>query len=334
MKFLDTATIYIKAGNGGYGCTSFRREKYIPFGGPNGGDGGRGGSVIIKAVRNINTLIDYRHKHHFGAKNGATGEGRMKTGQSQEDLTLLVPIGTIILSENGNFELADLKSDGEEFLIARGGDGGFGNIHFKSSTNQTPYKSTSGHMGEEITVKLQLKIIADVGLIGFPNAGKSSFLSLMTSARPKIANYPFTTLNPQLGMAYIFGKELLIADLPGLIEGAHRGVGLGDTFLKHAERCTTLIHIVDLDTSDPLKSYFDIRKELESFSKKLTIKDEIILLNKSDLRTNEDATDILKEFKAKLKSSGHNILDIILFSNMSRDGLDTLKKTLSVKLQD
>ena len=247
MKFLDQAKIYVKAGDGGNGLASFRREKFVEFGGPNGGDGGSGGSVILKAVNGLNTLIDFRYAQHFKATNGEKGGSTNKTGHGGNDLYLRVPLGTQVYAEDKKTLIYDFTKENEEFVLAKGGSGGAGNTKFKSSTNRAPRKFTKGKEGEEICVWLELKIIADVGLIGFPNAGKSSFLSISTRARPKIANYPFTTLNPNLGVLQIDDKEIVLADIPGLIEGAHKGVGLGDQFLKHIERCKSLLHIIDIN---------------------------------------------------------------------------------------
>ena len=245
MKFLDQAKITVKAGDGGNGCCSFRREKFIEFGGPNGGDGGNGGSVILEAVNGLNTLIDYRYIQHFKAQRGENGKGSNKTGASGDDLILKVPVGTQVYAEDKKTLLYDLVTEGEKIKIATGGKGGLGNTRFKSSTNQAPRKTTNGSLGEEFEIWLELKIIADIGLVGFPNSGKSSFLSLTTRAKPKIADYPFTTLNPNLGVLSIDEKEIVVADIPGLIEGAHQGVGLGDKFLKHIERCKSILHLID-----------------------------------------------------------------------------------------
>ena len=262
MKFLDQAKIYLEAGDGGNGCMSFRREKYIEFGGPNGGDGGNGGNIIFKAVRNLNTLIDFRYQQHFRAEKGRPGEGSERTGRSGKDLIIKVPVGTEILAEDKKTVIADMVIDGEEVLVAKGGRGGWGNVHFKSSTNQAPERADPGKPGEQMAVWLRLKLIADIGLVGFPNAGKSTLLSVLTAARPKIANYPFTTLHPNLGVFYVFDKEYVIADLPGLIEGASEGVGLGDRFLGHAERCKVILHLIDGTQEDVVGAYKAIEKEL------------------------------------------------------------------------
>ncbi|MBP6011643.1 MAG: GTPase ObgE [Alphaproteobacteria bacterium] len=290
MKFLDQARLFIKAGDGGAGCVSFRREKFIEFGGPDGGNGGRGGHVVLQATNNLNTLIDFRYQQHFKAKKGTGGMGANRTGAGGDDVVLRVPVGTQVFAEDNQTLLYDLTKAGEEVIIARGGEGGLGNAHFKSSTNRAPRKSTPGTEGEDKTVWLRLKLIADVGIIGQPNAGKSTFLATVTSARPKIGNYPFTTLNPQLGVAAVDDTEFVIADLPGLIEGAHEGVGLGDRFLGHAERCSVLLHLIDgsLATSELGKAYTTVRREVEAYGQGLENKVEILCLNKADLMSPGD----------------------------------------------
>lgn len=302
MKFLDQAKIYIKAGDGGKGCVAFRREKFIEFGGPNGGDGGDGGSVYFEAVENLNTLIDFRYQQHFKAQKGQQGMGSEMTGYKGEDLIIKVPVGTEIVAEDGETVIADMVKPEERFLIARGGKGGLGNTRFKSSTNQAPCYAGPGTPGEEIWVWLRLKIIADVGLIGLPNAGKSTFLSAVTSARPKIASYPFTTLHPHLGVAWINGKELVLADIPGLIEGAHEGVGLGDRFLKHVERCSVFLHLLDGTSEDVVNDYLTIRKELELYNDKLKTKAEVVALNKCDALTDEEIADKLSALRKVTKN--------------------------------
>ena len=282
MKFLDQAKIYLKSGDGGRGCVSFRREKYIEFGGPNGGDGGKGGSVWFVAVENLNTLIDFRYQQHFKAQNGQHGMGSEMCGAKGEDLIIKVPVGTEIVADDGETVIADMVEAGQKFMIAKGGDGGRGNIHFKTSTNQAPRYAEPGWPGVEMWVWLRLKIIADVGLIGLPNAGKSTFLSAVTKARPKIADYPFTTLHPNLGVAWVDSKEIVLADIPGLIEGAHDGVGLGDRFLKHVERCSVFLHLVDGTSEDMIKNYKTIRKELDLYQKNLSLKPEVVAINKID----------------------------------------------------
>jgi GTPase len=301
MKFLDQAKIYVKAGDGGNGLASFRREKFVEFGGPNGGDGGSGGSVILKAVNGLNTLIDFRYAQHFKATNGEKGGSTNKTGHGGNDLYLRVPLGTQVYAEDKKTLIYDFTKENEEFVLAKGGSGGAGNTKFKSSTNRAPRKFTKGKEGEEICVWLELKIIADVGLIGFPNAGKSSFLSISTRARPKIANYPFTTLNPNLGVLQIDDKEIVLADIPGLIEGAHKGVGLGDQFLKHIERCKSLLHIIDINEEDLITNYKIIREELRQYSEQLLKKREIVVFNKIDLLEEKEKNAKLKKFKTFFK---------------------------------
>lgn len=297
MKFLDQAKIYIKAGDGGKGCISFRREKFIEFGGPNGGDGGDGGSVYFEAVDNLNTLIDFRYQQHFKAQKGQQGMGSEMTGYKGEDLIIKVPVGTEIVAEDGETVIKDMVTAGERFLIAQGGRGGLGNARFKSSTNQAPRYAGPGTPGEELWVWLRLKIIADVGLIGLPNAGKSTFLSAVTSARPKIAAYPFTTLHPHLGVAWAGGREMVLADIPGLIEGAHEGVGLGDRFLKHVERCSAFLHLLDGTAEDVAADYVTIRRELELYNDKLKNKPEVVALNKCDALSEEEISAKLAELK-------------------------------------
>ena len=294
MKFLDQAKIYLKSGDGGSGCCSFRREKYIEFGGPNGGNGGRGGDVIFEAVPNLNTLIDFRYRQHFKAERGHNGEGKDKFGRKGENLIIKVPVGTEIVADDGETVIKDMLIPYERFTIAKGGDGGYGNAMFKSSTNQAPRRADPGRPGEEMWVWLKLKMIADVGLLGFPNAGKSTFLSAVTSARPKIADYPFTTLHPNLGIAKIDDEEMLIADIPGIIEGAHEGIGLGDHFLRHVERCAVLLHLIDGTEEEVAGRYKAIRKELKLYSPVQAQKQEIIVLNKIDALTAEEITEKAK----------------------------------------
>ena len=303
MKFLDQAKIYIKAGDGGAGSASFRREKYIEFGGPDGGDGGNGGSVILESEGNLNTLIDFRYRQHFKAETGKSGSKKNKTGASGKDLILKVPIGTQIYEEDNNTLIYDLTKNKERFEVATGGKGGLGNTRFKSSTNRTPRKKTSGKKGEEFWIWLQLKVIADVGIIGLPNAGKSSFLSKCTKAKPKIANYPFTTINPNLGVLNINHKEIVLADIPGLIEGSHKGIGLGDRFLRHIERCKTLIHLIDISEKDILGNYLKIKSELSKYDKKILKKTEIIIFNKLDLIDMDSIAEKLENFRKKIKKN-------------------------------
>ena len=297
MKFLDQVKIYVKAGDGGSGSPSFRREKFIEFGGPDGGDGGKGGSVILISERNLNTLIDFRYQQHFKAEKGKDGSGKNKTGRGGEDLYLKVPIGTQVFEEDNKTLIYDFKKENEEFVAAIGGKGGFGNTRFKSSTNRAPKKFTKGTIGEEFWMWLQLKTIADIGIIGLPNAGKSSLLASLTSATPKIANYKFTTLNPNLGVAMYDDKEITLADIPGLIEGAHKGTGLGIKFLKHIERCKVLLHLIDISESDLSHSYIQVRDEMEKYSSELTKKQEIIVFNKIDLIDDNEISIKIKDFE-------------------------------------
>ena len=322
MKFLDQVKIYVKAGNGGSGSPSFRREKFVEFGGPDGGDGGKGGSVILISERNLNTLIDYRYQQHFKAERGKDGSGKNKTGKGGDDLYLKVPLGTQVFEEDNKTLIYDFKSQKEEFLVASGGKGGFGNTRFKSSTNRAPKKFTKGGHGEEFWIWLQLKTIADIGIIGLPNAGKSSLLASMTSANPKIANYKFTTINPNLGVASYDDKEVTLADIPGLIEGAHTGTGLGIKFLKHIERCKTLLHLIDITEDDLFISYNQVRKELSKYSKDLVKKKEIVVLNKTDLIDEEEKKEKIKKLKNKLKKN------IFLMSTMDKKSVSDIKSKL------
>ena len=282
MKFLDEAKVYIRSGDGGNGCVSFRREKFIEFGGPNGGDGGKGGDVVVEAVPSLNTLIDYRYQQHFFAKNGGAGMGKDRHGANGADVALKVPVGTQIYEEDGETLLADLAETGERVVLAHGGNGGFGNAHFKSATNRAPRRANSGQPGEERTIRLRLKLIADSGIVGLPNAGKSTFLAAVSAAKPKIADYPFTTLQPQLGVVGVDGREFVLADIPGLIEGAHEGSGLGDRFLGHIERCRVLLHLVDGTAGDAAEAYKTIRAELSAYGHGLADKPELVALNKAD----------------------------------------------------
>ena len=319
MKFLDQVKIYIKAGNGGDGSPSFRREKFIEYGGPDGGDGGNGGSVILRAERNLNTLIDYRYQQHHKAKRGDNGSGQNRTGKSGDNLILKVPLGTQVFEEDNKTLIFDFIKIGEEFVAAAGGKGGLGNTRFKSSTNRAPRKFTKGTAGEEFIIWLQLKTIADIGIIGLPNAGKSSLLAAITNANPKISNYQFTTLNPNLGVASYDDKEITIADIPGLIEGAHKGTGLGIQFLKHVERCKSLLHMIDITNDDIKKSYNQVKKELKKYSTKLSKKKELIVLNKTDLIDKKKVKDIVNNFSKNTKS------EVITMS--------TLEKKLYLKLK-
>ena len=312
MKFLDQAKIYIKAGNGGSGSAHFRREKFVEYGGPDGGDGGDGGSIIVEADRNLNTLIDFRYAQHFRAEHGRGGSKRNRTGANGKDLMLKVPVGTQVYEEDNNTLIYDFTRNKEKYLVAAGGKRGLGNVRFKSSTNRAPKKKTSGKFGEEFWIWFQLKVIADIGIIGKPNAGKSSLLAALTKAKPKIANYPFTTINPNLGVTYYDGKEVTLADIPGLVEGAHKGVGLGDKFLRHIERCKVLLHLIDLSEIDLVNTYNKIKLELAAYDKKLSKKKEIIFFNMSYLIGSEDIIKKLSEFKRKIKSK-YEVISV--FSN-------------------
>ena len=335
MKFLDQAKIHIQSGNGGNGCVSFSREKFVEFGGPNGGNGGKGGDIIIKCVDGLNTLIDYRYRQHFKAKNGSPGMGSDKTGRSGEDTIIEVPRGTLILEEDNEEVIADVVNKDQSLTILKGGNGGFGNAHFKSSENQTPRTANDGENGQEKWIWLRLKLIADIGLIGLPNAGKSTLISTVSEAKPKIADYPFTTLNPVLGIAKYNDNELVIADIPGLIEGAHEGKGLGDRFLGHIERCNLLLHLIDANDTDVINSWKTVRNEISAYSKELDEKKEIIVLSKSD-SINEEKLDekliILKDYTNKdvFKMSsvtGKGITSIlrILHDNISKTEDDDIK---------
>ena len=322
MKFLDQVKIYIKAGDGGSGSPSFRREKFIEYGGPDGGDGGKGGSVTLRAERNLNTLIDYRYQQHHKAERGTDGAGKKRTGRSGNDLVLKVPVGTQVFEEDNKTLIFDFKKQGDEFVVASGGKGGLGNVRFKSSTNRAPRKFTKGKIGEEFIIWLQLKTIADIGIIGLPNAGKSSLLSAITSATPKIANYKFTTLNPNLGVAVYDDKEITIADIPGLVEGAHKGVGLGIKSLKHIERCKTLLHLIDITEKDLESTYNQVKNELKSYSKDLLKKEEIIVLNKTDLVDKEEVKEIINDFSKNKKS------EVATLSTLNKKSISKIKAKL------
>jgi len=323
MKFLDVAKVYIASGAGGNGCVAFRREKFIEFGGPWGGNGGKGGDVWAEAVENLNTLIDYRYQQHVRAKNGEPGMGKEMSGGNGADATMRVPVGTEIYEEDGETPIADLTVPGERVLLLKGGNGGFGNAHFKSSTNRAPRHANPGQPGEEKTIILKLKLIADAGLIGLPNAGKSTFLSRVSSAKPKIADYPFTTLVPQLGVVRIDESDFVLADLPGLIEGAHQGVGLGDKFLGHAERCGAVLHLVDGTESEIARAYNTIRGELEAYGHGLSEKPEIVALNKIDAIPKAALS---KKRAALEKACGHKVFAI---SGVSGEGVDDVLRALA-----
>ena len=322
MKFLDQVKIYVKAGDGGDGSPSFRREKFIEFGGPDGGDGGRGGSIILLSERNLNTLIDYRYQQHFKAERGENGSGKNKTGRGGKNLYLKVPVGTQVFEEDNKTLIYDFKVDNDKFLVANGGRGGFGNTRFKSSTNRAPKKFTKGLRGEEFWIWLQLKTIADIGIVGLPNAGKSSLLSSMTSANPKIANYKFTTLNPNLGVVRYDDKEITLADIPGLVEGAHEGVGLGIKFLKHIERCRTLLHLIDVNEKDLIKNYKQVRTELKKYSKDLIKKEELVVFNKVDLIDEKKLEEKIKKFENKIDKK------VVILSTLKKYLISSLKSEL------
>src|ERR1700754_3861490 len=322
MKFLDEAKVYIKSGDGGNGCISFRREKFIEFGGPNGGDGGHGGDVIVTAVNGLNTLIDYRYQQHFTAQNGRPGMGKDRHGANGANIVMKVPAGTQIYEEDGETLLADLAKVGETVVVAKGGNGGFGNAYFKSSTNRAPRHANPGLPGEERTIRLRLKLIADAGIIGLPNAGKSTFLATVSAAKPKIADYPFTTLHPQLGVVRIDNREFVLADIPGLIEGAHEGAGLGDRFLGHVERCRVLLHLVDATCEHAGKAYKTVRTELEAYEGQLADKLEIVALNKIDAVDPDD----LKKQKDRLKRAAKKTP--LLISGVTGEGVKEALRAL------
>ncbi len=324
MKFLDEAKIFVKSGDGGAGCVSFRREKFIEFGGPDGGDGGDGGAIYAEAVANLNTLIDYRYQQHFKAERGNHGQGACRTGAKGKDIVLKVPIGTQIFYDDKKTLLTDLINPGEKILIAGGGKGGRGNVRFKTSINQAPRHSDTGLPGEELWLWLRLKLIADVGLLGMPNAGKSTFLSVVSNAKPKIADYPFTTIHPNLGVAQIDRQEFIIADIPGLIAGAHQGIGLGDRFLGHIERCKTLLHIIDISQQNIIEIYQTIRQELKMYGQNISNKKEIIVFNKADTVLNEE----IQAKKNELRTITNN--EIVVISAVQNKGItNVLRKALA-----
>lgn len=325
MKFLDQAKVYVKSGDGGDGCVAFRREKYVEFGGPDGGDGGRGGDVIVSCLPDLNTLIDFRYQQHFKGRRGQHGMGKNRSGRKGEPVRLQVPLGTQILAEDGEMILADMTEADREIILAKGGDGGRGNSHFKSSTNQAPHHAEPGYPGAEMWIWLRLKLIADAGLIGLPNAGKSTFLSVVTRARPKIANYPFTTLHPNLGVAYRDGQEIVIADIPGLIKGAHEGAGLGDRFLGHIERCGVLLHVIDGTDADMVANYRTVHDELAAYGGGLASKTKVIALNKCDALTPDD---IAAKCAALAEAAS---AEVMTMSGISGDGVSAvLGRVMSV----
>jgi GTPase len=322
MKFLDEAKVYIRSGDGGNGCVSFRREKFIEYGGPNGGDGGNGGDVVVETVDGLNTLIDYRYQQHFNAKNGRGGMGKDRHGATGADAVLKVPVGTQIYEDDGETLLADLTALGQRVVLAHGGNGGFGNARFKSSTNRAPRHANPGQPGTELTIRLRLKLIADAGVVGLPNAGKSTFLAAVSAAKPKIADYPFTTLHPQLGVVDVGGREFVLADIPGLIEGAHEGVGLGDRFLGHVERCRVLLHLVDGTGEDAGEAYKTVRAELSAYGQGLTDKPEIVALSKADAMS----ADEIKQQVARLKRAAKKMPLVV--SAVSGDGVAEVLRAL------
>ena len=328
MKFLDLAKVHIRSGSGGAGCVSFRREKFIEFGGPDGGDGGRGGDVVVEAVDGLNTLIDFRYQQHFFAKNGQHGMGNQRTGKSGDDIVLRVPVGTEIIDEDEETLIADLTEVGQTVTIAKGGNGGWGNLHFKTSTNQAPRRANPGQEGVERTIWLRLKLIADVGLLGLPNAGKSTFLAATSNARPKIADYPFTTLVPNLGVVGVDGKEFVVADIPGLIEGASEGKGIGDLFLGHIERCAALLHLIDGTSGDPVGDWRTIIEEISKYGAGLEDKPRVTVLNKIDTLDAEERAFIREEIE---RETGE---DILLMSGATGEGVTDVLRALRSLIDD
>jgi len=328
MKFLDQAKIYVRSGDGGAGTVSFRREKFIEMGGPDGGDGGRGGDIWIEAVDGLNTLIDYRYQQHFKARTGGHGMGRDRAGANSPDIVLKVPAGTQVFEEDNETLIGDLAKIGDRIRLARGGNGGFGNAHFKSSTNRAPRRANPGELGEERWLWLRLKLIADAGLLGLPNAGKSTLLAAVSAAKPKIADYPFTTLNPQLGVVQVGGSSFVLADIPGLIEGAHEGHGLGTRFLGHVERCAVLLHLIDVTGDDPAAVYRVIRKELKSYGGHLAEKPEVIAFNKIDAVSEDELDRKLADFKRRIKKTP------IAMSGAAGKNIDQVMKKLLKVITD
>lgn len=328
MKFLDQAKIYVKSGDGGPGSISFRREKYIEHGGPDGGNGGKGGDIIFTAVKELNTLIDFRYTQHFRARPGDNGAGELRSGKGGDDLIIKVPVGTEILDEDQETVLIDMIEPGQTITFLRGGDGGFGNAHYKSAVNQAPRKSTPGWKGQERGLWLRLKLIADAGLVGMPNAGKSTFLAASTAAKPKIADYPFTTIHPNLGVMKAGDKEFVLADIPGLIEGAHEGKGIGDRFLGHIERTAVLLHLVDITQDNPWDAYAIVRNELEMYGAGLEDKPEIVALNKSDALGDELSEDVAREFEE------HTGIKPYIISGVSKTGVKEVLFSLSTVIQE
>lgn len=327
MQFLDQAKVYVRAGDGGNGCVSFRREKFIEFGGPNGGDGGKGGDVIVECVANLNTLLDFRYQQHFKAKKGGNGSGQNRTGAGGADVVLKVPPGTQIFDEDGETLIADLTEPGQRITLLKGGNGGFGNARFKSSTNQAPRHANPGQKGEEMYIWLQLKLIGDAGIIGLPNAGKSTFLAAVSAAKPKIADYPFTTLHPNLGVVRIDGTDFVLADIPGLIEGAHEGAGIGDRFLGHVERTAVLLHLVDASLEDPVAAYAIVRGEIEAYGDGLEDKPEVLALSKADAVPQNE---LKKKVRALKKAAG---VQPLIVSAASGEGVPEVLRALATEIE-
>ena len=327
MKFLDLAKVYLRSGSGGGGAVSFRREKYIEYGGPDGGDGGRGGDVWIEVVEGLNTLIDFRYQQHFFAKNGQQGMGKQRTGKDGDDVVLRVPVGTEVLEDDGETVIADLTEVGQRVRLAKGGNGGFGNLHFKSATNQAPRRANPGQEGVERVIWLRLKLIADAGLLGLPNAGKSTFLAATSNARPKIADYPFTTLHPNLGVVGVDGAEFVVADIPGLIEGAHEGKGIGDRFLGHVERCAVLLHLVDGTSGDPVGDYQTIIDEREAYGGVLAEKPRLTVLSKTDALDEEERAFIKGEVEAATGA------EVMLMSSVTGEGVTEVLRALRAAIR-
>ena len=328
MQFLDQAKVYVRSGDGGNGAVGFRREKFIEFGGPDGGDGGRGGDVIVECVANLNTLLDYRYKQHFKAKKGGHGKGQNRTGAKGDDVVLKLPPGTQIIDEDGETLIADLTKPGDRIVLLKGGNGGFGNARFKSSTNQAPRHANPGQPGEEMNIWLRLKLIADAGIIGLPNAGKSTFLAAVSAAKPKIADYPFTTLHPNLGMVRTAGTDFVLADIPGLIEGAHDGAGIGDRFLGHVERTAVLLHLVDATLDDPAEAYAIVRGEVEAYGAGLEHKPEIVALSKADAVPKDE---MKKKLRAVKKAAGSSPLVV---SAASGEGVPELLRAIAAEVRE
>lgn len=334
MQFIDEARIHLKAGDGGNGSSSFRREKFIPRGGPDGGDGGRGGNIIFECVKDLNTLIDFRFQQNFIAKSGIKGHGANRSGPSGPDMILRVPLGTQVFSENSEEIIADLMTHGERIVIAKGGRGGLGNANFKSSINQAPTYAQKGEEGEQFWVKLKLKLLSDAGLLGMPNAGKSTFLAATTRAKPKIADYPFTTLKPQLGVVYVDNAEFVLADIPGLIKGASDGKGLGDRFLKHVERCGVLLHLIDASAEDVVENYATIRTEIEGYSPELLEKVEVVALNKIDLLEDSEVKKKVTKLKNYLKKQGQTKPQVFAISGATTKGVEEVLRELYKRIKE